>query len=91
MKSLIVSKVTAIWLVLVVLTGVTWQLADQYATEDHLVYRYITISLFVLAFFKVRLVIMYFMEIATAPLALRVLFETWVVAVCSVVITLYLT
>lgn len=90
MNSLIFSKVSAVWLLLALLTGVTWYLADGYASNDHSIYRYITMSLFVLAFFKVRLVIMHFMEIATAPLALRALFETWVVVICCVVITFYL-
>jgi hypothetical protein len=43
----------------------------------------------VLAFFKVRLIGLEFMELKTAPPALRVAFEVWVVGICALLLTLY--
>ena len=48
-----------------------------------------TTGLLVLAFFKVRLVIMHFMEVATAPLVLRLIFEAWLLIVCCVLLGIY--
>ena len=45
----------------------------------------------VLAFFKVRLVILYFMEIRTAPIPIRLAFEGWVAVVCVAIIAIYWT
>ena len=91
MKDFILTDVvTWVWLLLVGLTGVSWWLG---ATQGHAGFsdpRYITVSLMVLAFFKVRLVILYFMEIRTAPLPLRCVFEAWVVLVCVTVNSIYL-
>ena len=41
------------------------------------------------AFIKVRLVGLHFMELRSAPLALRTLFEAYVVVVFTVVIVMY--
>ncbi|MCY4426732.1 MAG: cytochrome C oxidase subunit IV family protein [Halieaceae bacterium] len=91
MMSLINSKVTYVWCFLAVLTGVSWVLGDGYDPGTAEGYRYVTIALLVLAFFKTRLVIMYFMEVLNAPLPLRGIFEGWVIVVCGILITLYLT
>jgi heme/copper-type cytochrome/quinol oxidase subunit 4 len=40
----------------------------------------------VLAFIKVRIVILDFMEVRTAPPALRLLLEVWVVAACGAIV-----
>ncbi|WP_404810245.1 cytochrome C oxidase subunit IV family protein [Zhongshania marina] len=50
-----------------------------------------TIILILIAFFKVRLVIMHFMEIRTAPLPLKLLCEAWLFATPGVIIGIYLT
>jgi hypothetical protein len=89
-KATIQSKVTLVWLVLTVLTALSWYLAEDYAVVHADALRGVTVALFVVAFFKVRLVVMHFMEIATAPLALRAVFETWCVLVCAVLVALYL-
>jgi len=87
---LLKDPVTRVWLLLVGLTGVSWWLGagqDLSAGGD---FRFLMVGLMMLAFFKVRLVILYFMEILTAPLPLRLLFEIWVVGVCAAVIAIYL-
>lgn len=50
-----------------------------------------TIAALVLAFFKVRLVIMYFMEVRADPLAFRMIFETWLLLLCGVLSWMYYT
>lgn len=91
MMSLVNSRVTYIWAFLAMLTAVSWVLGDGYDPGTAEGYKYITIALMVLAFFKTRLVIMYFMEVLDAPQPLRGIFEIWVVVVCAIVIGLYLT
>jgi hypothetical protein len=49
------------------------------------------VALIAVAFVKVRLVGLYFMELRAAPLALRVVFEGWVVATGGVLVGLYLS
>ena len=77
------------WVVLVALTILSWYLSlDLKATIDN-AHKYTTTGIFLLAFFKVRLVIIHFMELGHAPLALRGLFEAWVLVVCSLLIGMY--
>ena len=84
------SGATLVWLALTVLTALSWYLAEDYGVQHAQALRAVTVALFVVAFFKVRLVVMHFMEIAEAPLALRAVFEAWVVIVCGVLVFLYL-
>lgn len=85
----------AITYVFVLLTGLTlasWWLAEggQFNSAGSSS-PYLALGIFALAFFKVRLVIMYFMELKHAPLILRALFEAWVgilfLAMCFVYLT----
>ena len=77
------------WVLLVCLTCLAWWLSLDLTVDPDGAYKITTTSLFLLAFFKVRLVIMHFMEIRTAPLPLRLVFEAWVLIVCGIVISLY--
>jgi hypothetical protein len=77
------------WLVLILLTALSWYLSLDLSVTENNAHRMTTSTLFLLAFFKVRLVIIHFMEISTAPIALRIFFESWVVVVCSVLIAMY--
>jgi hypothetical protein len=78
---------TAIWLVLVLLTGLSWWLSkiDGFAG----VYPVSTLGLLLVASFKVRLVGLHFMELRQAPPALRLLFEIWAAAVSALLLVLY--
>jgi hypothetical protein len=77
------------WLVLAVLTGVTWWVGVSHADESRHP-RADTIALLLLAFFKARLIILHFMELRHAPLGLRALGEAWVVVTCACVVLTYL-
>ena len=90
MVELINTKITYVWCTLVVLTGVSWGLGDDYEAATQVEYQWLTIALLLLAFFKVRLVVMHFMEVGTAPIPLRAIFEVWVVVVCAAIVAMYL-
>jgi hypothetical protein len=74
-----VRKLAAVWALLVVATITSWSLGGA------------AVAVLALAFVKVRLVGLHFMELRSAPVPLRLLFEGWVVVVCSVLIGLYLS
>ena len=90
MKSLLNDRVTFVWLILAALTAVSLLLADgaQPQTLNGMVY--LSLGLLALAMFKVRLVIMHFMEVLHAPWLLRGIFEVWVVAVFIAMCVFYL-
>ncbi len=77
------------WVVLVMMTILSWYLSLDLTAGIDNAHKYTTTGIFLLAFFKVRLVIIHFMELGNAPLALRGLFEAWVVIVCSLLISMY--
>ena len=91
MISLLAKPVSAVWLLLMLATGLSWWLGlDQgVAADQQGDYRYISSSLIIIAFIKVRIVIRYFMEVRQAPLALKLVCDAWVVLVCGTIIYLY--
>ena len=90
MLKVINSKVTYVWLFLAVLTGASWVLGDGYDPASPEMFKVFSISLLVLAFFKIRLVVMHFMEVGHAPLVLRLILESWIVLVFGLLTLLYL-
>tara|TARA_B110000211_G_scaffold125371_2_gene144384 strand:- start:12602 stop:12886 length:285 start_codon:yes stop_codon:yes gene_type:complete len=90
MLSFLNTRITYIWVLLAALTTVSWGLADGIVVDTSSQFQWLTVTLLLLAFFKVRLVIMHFMEVATAPLPLRAIFEVWVLVVCIAINLLYL-
>ncbi len=47
------------------------------------------IAVIVIAFVKIRYVVLDFMELRTAPLGMRVAAEAWCIVVCSTLVLLY--
>lgn len=90
LRDIVFTKESCVWFFLAALTGLSWMLGDGYGDYELSQYKYITVGIFIVAFFKIRLVIMHFMEIGNAPLAFRLVFEAWVALVCSLLIGLYL-
>jgi Prokaryotic Cytochrome C oxidase subunit IV len=88
MQTLLRSRVTAIWILLVAATGVSWALGHGMGFSS---IRAASSAVIVVAFIKVRFVIQEFMEIRTAPRFMRVIAETWLVAICAVLLALYWT
>lgn len=89
MRDVIVSYSSAVWLLLAVLTGVSWYLGEQGSALSGLNAGGVTSVMMLIGFFKVRLVGLHFMELRYAPWPLRLAFEAWVVLVCVIILGLY--
>lgn len=76
-----------VWLVLMLATVITtWVLS-----KDVIAATTGTVAIIVLAAYKVRLVLLHFMELRHAPLPLRFVFEAWVLVVAASLIGVYLS
>jgi hypothetical protein len=85
--ALLRARFTAIWFVLIAATLLSvWLGTDHGLTSS----AGRSILIFVVAFIKIRLVGLYFMELRDAPLALRGIFEGYCVVVCALLIGFYL-
>lgn len=89
MLSLVNSRVTYVWLFLAALTAASWILGDSYDPSNPGQIKYLTVGLLALAFFKIRLVVIHFMEIGHAPIPLRLVLEGWILLVFSLMVLLY--
>jgi caa(3)-type oxidase subunit IV len=78
------ARVAVVWLVLLAATLLSWESAHSAAG-----YRLASIIVLLIAFLKARLIGLEFMELRTAPRALRFIFEAWAVAACATLLTLY--
>ncbi|MGQ0620144.1 MAG: cytochrome C oxidase subunit IV family protein [Panacagrimonas sp.] len=77
---------TLVWLALMFATIVTtWGLS-----KDAFDAKFATVSIFVIAAFKVRLVLLHFMELRHAPLPARLVFEGWVLVATAAILGIYL-
>jgi hypothetical protein len=79
-----------IWLLLVALTCTSWELAGGQISLGSPEASYGSALMIIIAFFKVSLIGAVFMEIARAPVPLKVLFCGWVVIVSTTVIGIYI-
>lgn len=78
-------RVTWVWLLLIAITGGSVVIGTQsggggYAT---------TAAILVLSFFKVRLIVLHFMEVRAAPRGLRAACEIWIVALLAALLWMY--
>lgn len=86
MSELLRDPATRVWLLLMAATILTtWVLA-----KDGLPAQVATVAIVVIAAIKVRLVLLHFMELRHAPLPLRLVFETWTLAVTGAIVALCL-
>jgi caa(3)-type oxidase subunit IV len=88
MKSLVRTDASRVWLILIVLTVVSWTLGADHAFGTH----HVPTSLVIIAvaIFKIRLIGMYFMELRDAPLALRNVFESYCIVLLALLTGMYL-
>lgn len=77
--------ITRAWLVLVAATLVVFTLAENDAPA-----RIATIAIMLIAAFKLRLVFLYFMELASGVRPWRMFAEVWMLVVTSVIVSIYL-
>ena len=82
LPAVIRTAATPVWLALMALTALSLAVGGAHGT---------TVLVLAVAFVKVRFIGMYFMELRHAPLALRLLFDGWVVVVWAGLIVLYQT
>ena len=80
-------RVAAVWVFLMLATLVSWVLG-----EDRLIHtqNVVAVGVIAIAFIKVRLVGIHFMELREAPLPLRAAFEAYVALAATVLVGLYL-
>jgi len=78
---------TMVWLFLMVATiATTWWLSkDGFSPIVG------TVAIFAIAAFKVRLVLLHFMELKHAPLPWRLVFEAWVLLATAAIVGIYLS
>lgn len=77
---------TIVWIALLVLTFVSGFLADGMLGMSNST---AAIILLAIAFLKVRLVIIHFMEIGHAAMPLRIALETWILITLAAMLFLY--
>ena len=82
-------KLTLVWLVLIIATALSWQFGHGLGFGNQL--HYATVAILVITFIKVRFIYLDFMELKTAPRALRWVVEAWALVVCVTLIGLYWT
>ncbi|MCW3016513.1 MAG: hypothetical protein JWO02_3605 [Solirubrobacterales bacterium] len=88
-RALVPVRVGVVWLALILATLGSWQLGTDHAltgTDREVA----TVAVLVVAFVKVRLVGLHFMELRDAPVPLRLVFEGYVAVVCLTLVGLYL-
>jgi uncharacterized membrane protein len=83
------AAVTVVWVILMIATGMSLTMRDVHF-PGYLPITVLSVGLFLVALVKVRFVILYFMELRNAPLALRLAGEAWVVLVGTGMIGMYL-
>lgn len=84
--SAVKGRTTVVWLILVAATLVSWFLGGLAGSSSHLLTGSVVL---IIAFVKVRLVGTYFMELRGAPTVLRVMFDSYCVVACAVLIGIF--
>jgi heme/copper-type cytochrome/quinol oxidase subunit 4 len=80
-------SVSVVWAVLMVATCTsTWWLS-----HDGVNARVGTAAILLIAAFKVRLVMLHFMELRNAPLWWRFVYETWLLVCTAVILAIYVS
>ena len=85
MRALVVSRASIVWLILVAATLLSWE--SIAIAGDSL--RVAHTAILAIAFLKVRLVGLEFMELRHAPTLFRVAFEAWVAIIGTTLIFLF--
>jgi caa(3)-type oxidase subunit IV len=86
LRTLARNRISLVWLGLIVLTLISWRVG----TDGGFTPKLATVIVLIVAFFKVRLVGLYFMELREAPIQLRMILEGYCLVVCTTLIIMYL-
>ena len=84
------TQIIVVWAALVVLTVLLWGLGWEHAAARDGKPSFLIAAILGIAFVKTQIVATFFMELRTAPNALRLAFSTWVVGVGAALIAIYL-
>ena len=87
MGELLKLRITSLWVFLILATVASWEFGHGLGFDGN--QRLSTTAVIVIAFVKARMVILDFMEVRHAPLALRVVLEAWTVLVAATLLVLY--
>lgn len=87
MASLLRNRITLVWLGLVLATGLSWETGGRFAFGGNI--GSLGALVLVIAFIKVRYIMLEFMELRDAPLVMRLFAECWAALVCAAVIIFY--
>lgn len=83
MKEWLLKRTTIVWLILILATILSWFMG---ANQNQIV---LNVIIILITFVKVRLVITHFMEVRSAPQALRILCDAWMAILCVSMLALY--
>lgn len=86
MFATLTNAITAVWLLLFAGTALSWFLVPD---DIHQVSLGPGTAILSIAFFKVRLVLLYFMELRFAPQPWRGMFEAWVLVAWAAMVYLW--
>ena len=81
------TRVALVWVALILATLASWVLGTDHGGVG---YEAASVLVVLVAFIKLRLVGLHFMELRDAPPALRGIFEGYCLVVCSLVLGMYL-
>ena len=87
MRSLILSRVSLVWFVLLGATLISWEVGHGVGVDD---LRLASVLIIFISLVKVRFVLREFMELWHAPTALKLLGDAWLVALMGLLTVLYL-
>lgn len=79
-------RITLVWLILVAATLLSYGIGHGFGFRDH---RYASVAIIIVAFIKVRFIILDFMEIRDAPNAMRMIAELWVGLAATALVSVY--
>lgn len=83
MKEWLLDRTTIVWLILILASSLSWFMG---ANQNQIL---LNVIIILITFVKVRLVITHFMEVRSAPQALRILCDAWMAILCISMLMLY--
>lgn len=86
MSALLGARTTRVWALLVAATLLSWEFGHGIGLHG----RAASVAIIVVAFVKLRYVMLDFMELRAAPRVMRHAAEAWMLACCAVLVGLFL-
>lgn len=87
LSSLMLSKASAIWLLLMLCSGLLWWLGFDHGAVQAIPYG--VAALIAIAFLKIRFVVMDFMQVNKAPRLLHLILDGWIFGVGATLILIH--